>query len=164
MHVPAARAKPSAEAPSVEDALAAIECLSRLSDLYEERRAQLARSVLLSEQQWAALEEIAAPDFMPSLFAKKRDSSPAAVSKILRQLVDKGLVVATVGKGDARQRKYALTAKGKRVVDRLRESRESAIREVWLSLDRAGIRAFTDFGRELIDKLSRYAAAESEKE
>ena len=101
--------------------------------------------------------------FMPSLFARKRDSSPAAVSKILRQLLDKGLVVATIAKGDARQRKYALTAKGKRTLDRLRESREVAIREVWLTLDGQGMRAFTSFAKDLIETLERYTA-ESGKE
>src|SRR5260221_6729432 len=153
----------SSRDPSVEDAHAAIEWLGRLAALYQERREQLAASVLLTDQQWGALEEIATLHFMPSLFARKRDSSPAAVSKILRQLLDKGLVVATIAKGDARQRKYALTAKGKRTLDRLRESRAVAIREVWLTLDGQGMRAFTSFAKDLIETLERYTA-ESGKE
>jgi len=149
---------------TVEDAHAAIECLGRLTELYSERRQQLAQSAGITEQQWGVLEEIATEHFMPSLFARRRDSSAAAVSKILRQLVDKGLVVAAIGKDDARQRTFSLTARGRRVMDRLRESRQDAIREVWLALDRDGLRAFTSFGKELIERLERYAStAQSEK-
>ena len=79
---------------------------------------------------------------MPSLFARRRESSAAAVSKILRQVVDKGLVVAEIAKDDARQRRYSLTAKGKRVMETLRRGREDAIREVWLALPGGGVRAF----------------------
>jgi DNA-binding MarR family transcriptional regulator len=150
---------------SVADAHAAIECLGRLAELYQRRREQLAASVGLTDQQWGVLEEIATEHFMPSLFARRRASSAAAVSKILRQIQDKGFVVATIAKGDARQRRYELTRSGRRVMDRLRESREAAIREVWLTLDGAGMRAFTHFGGELIVGLDAYASsAESDKE
>ena len=167
--MPSARARPDADAPvsiraGVADAHAAIECLGRLAALYQERREQLAQSVALTDQQWGVLEEIATEHFMPSLFARRRDSSPAAVSKILRQLVDKGLVVATIAKADARQRNYALTPKGKKTLERLRESREAAIREVWLALDGEGMRAFTRFGTQLIARLESYASAAPEKE
>jgi DNA-binding MarR family transcriptional regulator len=166
--MPSARARPDqvtpANAASVSDAHAAIECLGRLAALYQERREQLAESVSLTDQQWGVLEEIATEHFMPSLFARRRESSPAAVSKILRQLVDKGLVVATIAKVDARQRNYALTAKGKRTLEQLRESREEAIRDVWLGMDGAGLRAFTDFGTQLIERLARYASAAPKKE
>lgn len=147
------------------DAHAAIEVLGRLSELYRERREQLAASVGLTDQQWGVLEEIATAHFMPSLFARRRESSAAAVSKILRQVMDKGFVVASIGKDDARQRTYCLTTKGKRVMDTLRKSREAAIREVWLPLPGSGVRAFAELGSELIVRLERYAAGlESEKE
>jgi DNA-binding MarR family transcriptional regulator len=166
--MPTARAQTDArgapENATLADAHAAIECLGRLAALYQERREQLAASVKLSDQQWGVLEEIATEHFMPSLFARRRDSSPAAVSKILRQLVDKGLVVATIAKVDARQRKYALTAKGKRTMELLRESREAAIRDVWLGLDAEGMRAFTAFGKQLIERLEQYASAAPHKE
>jgi DNA-binding MarR family transcriptional regulator len=144
--------------PSTAQAHEAIECLARLVELTRTRREQLAASVGLTDQQWGVLEEVATEHFMPSLFARRRESSPAAVSKILRQLVDKGLVVAAVAKDDARQRRYALTAKGKRVMERLRESREAAVQQVWLQLDRDELRTFTDFGRTLIVRLEQYAA------
>jgi DNA-binding MarR family transcriptional regulator len=144
--------------PTTAQAHEAIECLARLVELTRTRREQLAASVGLTDQQWGVLEEVATEHFMPSLFARRRESSPAAVSKILRQLVDKGLVVAAVAKDDARQRRYALTPRGRRVMDRLRESREAAVQRVWLSLDRDELRSFTDFGRTLIDRLEQYAA------
>jgi DNA-binding MarR family transcriptional regulator len=152
---PAAAAKDA----TLGEAHAAIECLGRLSELYQRRREQLAESVGLTDQQWGVMEEIATDHFMPSLFARRRESSAAAVSKILRQLGDKGLMVATIDKDDARQRRYALTAKGKKVMERLRESREDAIRQVWLTLDGAELRAFTSFGKNLIERLESYATA-----
>src|ERR1043165_3546865 len=139
--MPAAREKPNGDA-TVAEAHAAIECLGRLASLYQERREQLAESVDLTDQQWGVLEEIATEHFMPSLFARRRESSAAAVSKILRQLTDKGLIVAAIGKDDARQRTYSLTARGKRVMDKLRERRKEAIRDVWLALHPEGLRAF----------------------
>jgi len=155
---------PAPMATTLDDAHAAIECLGRLTELYGERRLQLAQSVGLTDQQWGVLEEIATEHFMPSLFARRRDSSAAAVSKILRQLGDKGLVVGAIGKDDARQRTFSLTARGKRVMEKLRESRKDAIRDVWLTLDRDAVQAFTSFGKELIERLERYAStAQSEK-
>jgi DNA-binding MarR family transcriptional regulator len=153
-----ARIVPDEAFASTADVHAAIECLGRLAELYRERRAQLAASVGLTDQQWGVLEEIATEHFMPSLFARRRESSPAAVSKILRQLADKGLIVVAIAKGDGRQRKYSLAAKGKRAMDALRESREEAIREVWLKLPAREMRAFTGFGAELIRRLEDYAA------
>jgi DNA-binding MarR family transcriptional regulator len=150
--------------PTTAQAHEAIECLARLVELTRTRREQLAASVGLTDQQWGVLEEVATEHFMPSLFARRRESSPAAVSKILRQLVDKGLVVAAVARDDARQRRYALTAKGKRIMDRLRESREAAVQHVWLPLDRDELRTFTDFGRTLIVRLEQYAATAAAKE
>jgi DNA-binding MarR family transcriptional regulator len=147
------------QVPSTADAHSAIECLTRLAELYQRRREQLAGEVGLTDQQWGALEEIATDHFMPSLFARRRESSPAAVSKILRQLIEKGVVVASIAEADGRQRRYTLTAKGKRLMDRLRERREEAIRDVWLTLDSAGMRAFTQFGGRLIERLERYASA-----
>jgi DNA-binding MarR family transcriptional regulator len=138
---------------------AAIECLTRLAELYQRRREQLAGEVGLTDQQWGALEEIATEHFMPSLFARRRESSPAAVSKILRQLIEKGVVVASIAEADGRQRRYALTPRGKRLMDRLRERRAEAIRDVWLTLDSAGMRAFTEFGSGLIERLESYASA-----
>lgn len=147
--------------PSLAEAHEAILCLARLTELYQHRREQLADSVGLSDPQWGVLEEIATLHFMPSLFARHRDRSPAAVSKILRQLLDKGLILAAIAKGDARQRRYSLTAKGKRVMDQLRASREAAVREVWLTSDRKALHQFTEFATELIARLDRYREAAS---
>jgi DNA-binding MarR family transcriptional regulator len=141
---------------------AAIACLQRLTDLFAERRQQLARSVDLSDQQWAVLEEISSEHFMPSLFAKQRESSAAAVSKILRQLLGKDLVSVRLGARDGRQRRYELTAKGKRCIEGLRREREAAIRAVWNAFDSVDLDAFTNFGARLAQRLTHYA--ESVKE
>lgn len=124
----------------------------------ERRRAQLAEGAGLTEQQCGVIEEIATEHFMPSLFARRRDSSPAAVSKILRQLGDKGLILPSIADGDGRQRRYSLTPKGKRAMQRLGDMREEAIRRVWLQLDEGEMRAFTAFGERLAESLERYAS------
>lgn len=145
--------------PTLADVHAAIACLTRLTELMDRRRAQLAAGVGLTEQQCGVLEEIATERFMPSLFARRRERSPAAVSKILRQLGDKGLILTAVGDRDARQRRYSLTTKGKKAMQRLREMRETAIRRVWLELDAGGMRAFASFAERLIENLEQVARA-----
>ena len=136
---------------------AAVSCLRQLTDLFRQRRQELAAGVGLSEQQWAVLDEIANEDFMPSMFARQRDSSAAAVSKILRQLQDKALVVASVSESDARQRNYELTESGRGTLGRVRAERQRAIDEVWCSFDRERLQSFTDLGNELIERLERHS-------
>ena len=136
----------------------AIAALQRLGDLLAERRAQLARESGLSETQWRVLEEIAAPGFLPSLFARRAETTPAAVSKVLRQLLDRGLVVASIDEGDARQRRYALTPAGQRALARIAEAREDAVREVWADLEPRALRRFAELAEEIAQRLSRYAA------
>ena len=150
----------SKQAPRVH---AAIACLQLLTDLFAERRQQLARSVGLSDQQWAALEEISSEHFMPSLFARQRESSAAAVSKILRQLLHKDLVSVRLGVRDGRQRRYQLTAKSKRCIESLRREREVAISAMWSGFDSAGLDAFTRFGTRLAQRLTNYAESVKER-
>jgi DNA-binding MarR family transcriptional regulator len=146
-----------AKPPALVDVHSAVECLGRLTEVFRQRRQQLAASVGLTEQQWSVLDEIEQADFMPSMFARQRESSPAAVSKILRQLQDKELVVVSLSSSDGRQRNYELSAEGKRALERLRERRQHAIAEVWLAFDADSIGAFTRFGNELIERLERYS-------
>lgn len=154
--MPTATAQSSASvSPEI---LTAIESLQRLAELFEERRCQLAREAELTVQQWRVLEEISDEHFIPSLFAKARDSSPAAVSKILRQLLDRGLVTVQVDRTDGRQRRYALSEAGRQVMDRLRASRQKAIEAVWTDLDPEDLARFTNFSNELVRRLEAYAA------
>jgi len=134
----------------------AIACLGRLADAFRRRREQLALSVGLSDGQWGVLEEISREHFMPSMFAKTRESSAAAVSRTLRQLLDKGLVSVTLSKSDGRQRAYVLTAQGKRIMQTLREERELAIEEIWLKLDPHLVKSFVSFGTQLAEHLEEY--------
>jgi DNA-binding MarR family transcriptional regulator len=140
---------------------AAIECLRRLSDVFRQRRQQLASSVGLTEQQWSVLEEISTEHFMPSMFARQRESTAAAVSKILRQLIDKGLIVVSLSAEDGRQRHYELTEAGRRDLVRLRAERERAIEGVWRQLEPEAVREFTRFGNLLTARLEAYAEHES---
>ena len=136
---------------SVHDAITQ---LQRLAELFQRRRAQLAAGVGLTEHQWSVLEEISTEHFMPSMFARQRESSAAAVSKTIRQLIDKGLVSVSLNPNDGRQRNYVLSAKGRDVMRRLRKSREAAIEQVWLKLPIGRVRAFSAFAAELNDKLA----------
>lgn len=138
-------------------ALGAIACLQQLSELFQRRRAQLAAEVGLTEHQWAVLEETTYEHFMPSMFARSRHSTAAAVSKTLRQLIDKGLVSVRIAAEDGRQRRYELTHRGKQVMEQLRRRREDAIQDVWLRLELADLRAFTEIGTELTELLEQYA-------
>ena len=143
---------------SVAELHDAVACLGRLAEVFRQRRQQLAASVGLTEQQWSVLDEIENEDFMPSLFARRRESSPAAVSKILRQLQDKELVVVSLDPSDGRQRHYGLSVRGKQALERLRVQRQRAIAEVWQAFDAATLRDFTRFGNELTERLERYSS------
>jgi DNA-binding MarR family transcriptional regulator len=144
--------------PSLEQVHAAVACLGRLAEVFRQRRQQLASSVGLTEQQWSVLDEIENADFMPSMFARRRESSAAAVSKILRQLQDKELVVVSLNASDGRQRHYELSDQGKRALGRLREQRQAALAEVWQQFDATTLLDFTRFGNELIERLERYSS------
>ncbi len=137
----------------------AIGGLQRLADLLAERRAQLAKEAGLTEQQWRLLEQIAAPGFLPSLFARQSDVTPAAVSKILRQLPVKGLVQVSLSERDARQREYVLAAAGRKALARIETAREDAVRTVWAALDPRDVKRFAELAEELAERLDGYARA-----
>ena len=143
-----------------ETVLQAISQLNRLTALFHKRRAALAQEVGFTEQQWLVLERIASEHFIPSLFAKERDSSPAAVSKIIRQLVDKGLVDVTLDPDDARQRQYTLTARAEQKMGVLRRLRERAIDAIWMALDHRDLRQFCNFSGRLISAIENYQGKE----
>ena len=147
-----------------EEALGAITQLGRLTELYQHRRQQLAQSVGLTEREWAVLEEVSTEHFMPSLFARKSESTPAAVSKIIRQLLDKALISVSVSREDARHRDYVLTAKGRRILLRLRKLREDAITTIWLEFGSPELAQFTDFASRLVARLEAYAARAIQEE
>ena len=135
----------------------AIAGLQRLADRLAERRAQLAQEAGLSEQQWRVLEEIAAPGFLPSLFARRTDVTPAAVSKVLRQLLEKDLVAVSISEQDARQRDYTPTARGRKLLARIEAARRDAVRTIWSALPPRDISQFADLAEELATRLESYA-------
>ena len=141
---------------------ASIASLQRLTDLLAQRRRQLAERAGLTEQQWSVLEEISTEHFIPSLFAKQRESSAAAVSKILRQLLDKDFVHVGVSEGDGLQRQYELSAKGQRTIERLRAERQRAIDAIWRELSAQELQSFSATSAELAARIERYAQAEEQ--
>ena len=136
--------------------------LQQLTELFEARRQQLARSVGLTEQQWRVLEEISTEHFIPSLFARDRESSAAAVSKVLRQLIDKELVRVSISDKDARQRDYELSDAGKRVMSELRTRRQHAIDAIWSGLPERDLKSFEALGAELVARIQHYAKTETD--
>ncbi len=135
----------------------AVEALMRVSQAVERRRRQLARAAGLSEQQWSVLEEIGLLDFMPSLCARGRDTSPAAISRTLRQLLERGLVSVAISERDARRREYSLTARGEAVLEDLRVRRERALSAVWDTFPVTEVKRFARFNRGLAERLEAYA-------
>ncbi len=164
----ALRGEPSGVEPlpkaSVERAHECIEVLGRLVELFGQRRRQLAEEAGITDPQWEVLEEINTDHFMPSMFARRRESSPAAVSKLIRQLVDKGLVSVKVSRGDARHRDYALTARGRRVIESLKRARTQAIERVWLTFEDEALRGFASFGKELAERLDQLLTPSSARD
>jgi DNA-binding MarR family transcriptional regulator len=138
------------------EVLRAIASLQRVAELFAERRRQLAREANLTEAQWRVLEEAADEDFMPSMFARRRACTPAAVSRTLRQLLDRDLVRASIGASDGRQRVYRLTANGRRTLAELSENRAQAIEAVWQDFSPEELRAFARFASELAERLETY--------
>ena len=144
--------------PEIHRAIAA---LQRLSFGFAKRRRQLAAEQGLTEAQWRLLEEVAGEDFMPSMFARRRDCSAAAVSRGLRSLLDEGLVAASIAEKDGRQRLYRLTRAGRNRLLRLRRRRERAIAAVWNDFDADELDAFVRFASALSESLESYAAQDS---
>ena len=135
----------------------AIEQLAMLVDVFERRRDTLASEAGVTVEQWRVLEEIGARRFMPSMFARRRESSAAAVSRILRQLLDAGLVSVAISQSDGRNREYRLTSAGERVLADLKRSREAAIESVWMTQDASEIESFAEFAGKLVRAIEDYS-------
>ena len=149
--------------PERDDVHRAIEALQRLSEIFALRRRQLAAEVGIPESQWRLLEEIADEDFMPSMFARRRECSPAAVSRGLRGLLETGLVESSIGEDDARQRVYRLTPEGRALLRRLRTRRERAIAAIWQRFSGAELERFVRFANALTGSLESYAASRASR-
>jgi DNA-binding MarR family transcriptional regulator len=141
----------------------AIAAMTELAEIFAHRRESLAREAGITVEQWRVMEQIAAAHFVPSLFARARESSAAAVSKILRQLLDAGLASVTIARADRRQRRYALTAKGRRAFEALRAARRAAIEAVWKDFSHAELAEFSAFAEKLCDRIENYATREIER-
>lgn len=155
--LPPPAAKGAADPTRADLAHQAVGILGRLATVFGERRKQLAESVGLTDQQWQALEEVQSEHFMPSLFAQKRETSAAAVSKILKQLSAKGLVVVSLSEMDGRQRSYQVTTAGWQVLEALRAERERVIAELWMAQSPTDLENFVAFGEKISAALETLA-------
>ncbi|MDO8432155.1 MAG: MarR family transcriptional regulator [Candidatus Binatus sp.] len=147
----------------MKDIHLAIEQLGILSELFEERRASLARDAGVTVEQWRVLEQIETEHFVPSMFARSRESSQAAVSRILGQLLNDGLIEVAIAARDRRHRNYALTKKGRRILRSMREARQAAIDAIWTDFPAAELANFRHFARRLTERIEAYARRESGK-
>jgi DNA-binding MarR family transcriptional regulator len=138
----------------------AINSLNRLFDIVQKRRAAIAAEVGLTDMQWQVLEEISTEHFMPSLFATKRESSRAAVSKILKQLTGKGLLDVALNSKDGRVREYFLTRDGENKMKKIRASREDAILKIWMNYSEKQLTDFCEFNEDLIGSMESYLSKE----
>ena len=136
-----------------------IEALQGLVEVFEDRRESVARAAGLSPTQWQMLEQVGRDDFMPSLFARRREVSPAAVSRTLRQLLDQRLADVQISPRDARQRLYRVTEKGRKALDAVRRERQRAIEAVWETLSDADLTRFGKLSLELTERLRDYEAS-----
>jgi DNA-binding MarR family transcriptional regulator len=75
--------------------------------------------------------------------------------------VDKKLVDVTLSREDARQREYALTSDGERLMKQLRDLREQAIDKIWMTLDSEALEQFCRFGRELTEAILKFERKEA---
>ena len=153
----------AAKDKSPESVREAVSALQRLADAFAHRRAQLAQGAGLSEAQWRVLDQIAEEDFMPSLFARRRARSAAAVSKVIRQLLDLGLIAVGIAEGDGRQRRYTLSAAGRTAMETVRKDRERAIARIWADFEPTALARFTDFAAQLADRMEGHAREEASK-
>jgi len=151
------------ERESTGDVLEAIARLQRLAEVFHLRRGQLARDAGLTEPQWRILEEISTEHFMPSMFARSSETTAPAVSRLIRQLLDRGLISVGVAADDARQRRYALTTAGRTLLGRLRDARARAIDVVWRDLPARDLAAFIRFSDVLIPRLEAYARSDTKE-
>lgn len=78
------------------------------------------------------------------------------VSEFERGLLERDLIRTSIAEGDRRQRRYVLTAAGRRILDRVRRTRQTAIDVVWADLPVAELREFAQFGETLAGRLEAY--------
>jgi hypothetical protein len=92
---------------------------------------------------------------MPSLFARRRESSAVAVSRLIRQLLDN--VRDGLGARPRRTPTTGPTAKGRRTLDGF--ARDDKALTFVASLDCGALTTFTAVSAELARRIEAYAAA-----
>src|SRR5690606_36577488 len=86
----------------------------------------------------------------------------AAVSKILRQLEEEGLIEVDITLSpDARQKKFCLTKSGQASMSKLQRSRAAAVDEIWRGLDADSLQQFSETSREIAARMEAVARREA---
>jgi DNA-binding MarR family transcriptional regulator len=83
--------------------------------------------------------------------------TPPAVSRTLRQLLERELVRSEIGPQDGRQRHYELTRKGRKVLEDVAAARAAAVEEVWRAIPRSDLKVFSRVSGDLAERLEDYA-------
>ncbi len=102
------------------------------------------------------LEDVDGESFMPSIFARSRSCNPAAVSRTLRQLLERDLVRSSIGESDVGRRVYRLTPKGRRALEWLTARRQPAIATIWNPMRRTDLPSFSRLASDLASRLEDY--------
>jgi DNA-binding PadR family transcriptional regulator len=108
------------------------------------------------------LGEIAAEDFGPRC-SRARRRGAAAVSKVIRQLLDRKLIETSISTEDARQRRYALSARGRQTMELVRQDRQRALDRVWSGIVARELASFTRFATALSERLEAHEQAEARR-
>lgn len=74
-----------------------------------------------------------------------------SLNRVLRQLVEDGLVSSTVGEADRRQRILRLTAEGEGLVKRLADAQNARMRRVYMEAGPEAVRGFRSVLAGMID-------------
>ena len=81
-----------------------------------------------------------------------------SLNRVLRQLVDDGLVESRVGKEDRRQRNLYLTAKGKSLEGELSEAQRQRMREAYRNAGADAVKGFEQVLEQMLDPALRETA------
>jgi len=124
--------------------------MAALAEIFERRRRCL-RATRITIEQWRVLEEISTEHFIPSMFARsQRQARRRRYSKILRQLLDSGLVSAAIGRdGPQESELQADRERTSHAAGSARRRRQAAIEAVWTGFSRDELASFSTFASKL---------------
>ncbi|WP_326523860.1 homoprotocatechuate degradation operon regulator HpaR [Sphingomonas sp.] len=116
------------------------------------------REAGVTEQQWRVLRVLSdATRLDPSTLATHAMLHPPSVTRILRDLLDKGLIVRSADETDGRRSFIALTDEGRAVVEHTAEHTMRILRQYEEHFGKARLAAMRSELKELADTLNMIA-------